>query len=244
MACRTYDRAMGCAALLRVYDGRRPGRDRSPAPGTIQLKNGQSLDGRFSLHLDGGVPRLEVVRADNQQRMIPINNVKAFRHGERFVVNHGIVRPNNLTQSIVEERLVVRHVEGRINLYAPISATSPRFPDAYFSTGDGPIRTVHYSTLRDAVQGHPESAALMSSSRTWHWTHIGLVTTGAAASAAGLLLSFNQTEPVIGQRSQHAKTTFSPHALLYTGLGMVATSFIARAIKQAKFRDAIETYNR
>lgn len=216
---------------------------RTPAPGTIQLKNGQTLDGRLALHLGGYNPRLEYVGGD-QLRTIPITDVRAFRHGERYVVNHGVVRLDHLTQSAVEERLIVRHVEGRLDLYAPMGATRPRFPYAYFSKGNGPIREMSYSNLRDAVQDDAESAALMASSRRWHYAQYGLLVGGAVTTSLGMMRSFNTGIDSGPGAKDDPSVGFAVDSLLFVGLGIVATSFIARAQKHIRFRRAIKAYNR
>lgn len=222
---------------------------RTSLPGTIQLKSGRVFAGEFALRLDQP-PRLLYADSTDRRRSFLVSDVRSFRHGSRYVVNHGVVTQDAALRDDVEEELIVRRVSGRLDLYASLRARDPQFPYAYFSKGDGLIQEVNYKNLRVALRDDPASAALIASSRTWHWAHRGLFAGGTALALWGAFrvpsdnsdANSNVALAVAGLFT--GDFNFRPDAVLLTGLGMVALSFIPRALKTIKFRKAIRTYNR
>lgn len=212
------------------------------APGTVRLKGEPEQKGLLSVGRPAGQKlHLTFVGSDGSRSVVPVSNVKSFWHGERYVVNHGTVQPNGS----VSEVLIVRHLQGRLDLYAPLEDRTPRFPYAYFSTEGGLIQRVNYANLRTALAHNSESAALLTASQRWRWTQYGLAASGTALTVTGLAQSFTIISRRPGPEAPAEQgVVFRPNAMLFTGLGIVALSFVPRALKKVKFHQAIRQYLR
>lgn len=211
--------------------------------GTVHLKTGQRLAGRVSFSWGrGSTPHLTYVDGEDHRRTFKISNLISFTHGDRYVINHGIVTRDKRGNTVVVERLIERRVDGRLDLYAPLGEPEMAFPYTYFAKGDGPIREVNYGNLSEALQDDPRSARLVASSGRWRRLQYGMAITGGIALCAGLPTSMrfvlsNRVGPV-----SRTRFAFRPNGLLIAGTAAVVTGLIARHRKRVKFRQAVRTY--
>lgn len=207
------------------------------AEGQVCLKAGQRLEGRVALRgwKSASPYLLYQKRRGGEREHLPLENVKSFRHGGRYVVNHGVVRKGNAAgRTEVHERLVERRVRGRLDLYAPLAKPNASYPYMYFSKEGAPLRTISYRTLRPALADDAESVAAIEASRTWGWLENGLQIGGVVVGFYGATQSFS----VYGN-----EPAFEASPAIFVGAGMVVLSLVPRVLQRAKFRDAIRAYN-